>query len=136
MRRRHNVSCVFLLPWASARAQDVPPPPKPKDNGPSLELTMKFIQDKLNGQGKVNYVSIWHDSVNNVVNQRGRVANTMSDVEANAASCNFFANTLSEAPGTRCDRRLEFSFREIERLAVPSWADAIELCGGGNKDPF
>jgi hypothetical protein len=32
------------------------PPPKPADDGPSLEVTMKFIQDKLNGIGPVSYV--------------------------------------------------------------------------------
>jgi len=32
---------------------------------------MKFVQEKLNVQGKVNYVSILRDSVNNAVNQRG-----------------------------------------------------------------
>lgn len=35
--------------------QNVPPPPKPPDNGPSLEVTMKFIQDKMNEQGRVGY---------------------------------------------------------------------------------
>jgi hypothetical protein len=46
---------VSMLALGTGRAQDVAPPPKPADNGPSLEVTMKFIQDKLNEQGEVNY---------------------------------------------------------------------------------
>ncbi len=46
--------CIVAFAYECA-AQDVPPPPKPKDNGPSLEVTMKYIQDKLNGQGAVSY---------------------------------------------------------------------------------
>ena len=30
------------------QAQDVAPPPRPQDSGPSLEFTMKYIQDGLN----------------------------------------------------------------------------------------
>jgi hypothetical protein len=33
------------------------PSSKPADDGPSLEVTMKFIQDKLNGIGPVSYVA-------------------------------------------------------------------------------
>jgi hypothetical protein len=44
-----------MLALGTAWAQDVAPPPRPADNGPSLEATMKFIQDKLNEQGEVNY---------------------------------------------------------------------------------
>lgn len=39
----------------------VPPPPKPADDGPSLEVTMKFIQDKLNDIGPVNFAVYGHD---------------------------------------------------------------------------
>jgi hypothetical protein len=38
---------AFFLGLFSASGQDVPPPPKPKDDGPSLTDTMKFIEEKL-----------------------------------------------------------------------------------------
>jgi hypothetical protein len=39
----------FLMSALLLPAQRVPPPPKPADSGPSLEVTMKYIQDRLNG---------------------------------------------------------------------------------------
>jgi len=39
--------------------QSVPPPPQPaadKPAGPSLEVTLKFIQDKVNQQGEIDFV--------------------------------------------------------------------------------
>jgi hypothetical protein len=56
---------VYLMAFGigTARAQqNVPPPPKPADSGPSLADTMNFIQDKLNDL-KVTYMSYGHDNV-------------------------------------------------------------------------
>jgi hypothetical protein len=36
--------------------------PQPADNGPSLEVTMKFIQDKVNSVGLMKYVEYIHDN--------------------------------------------------------------------------
>jgi hypothetical protein len=36
-------------------------PPKPAEKGPTLEVTMKFIQDKMNDIGQVNWVEYYHD---------------------------------------------------------------------------
>jgi hypothetical protein len=47
---------VVFVAAAGLAQQEVPPPPKPPDNGPSLEVTMKIIQDKMNDQGDVEYV--------------------------------------------------------------------------------
>jgi hypothetical protein len=41
--------------------QQAPPAPKSADSGPSLEATMKFIQDKLNSIGPVKFVALTHD---------------------------------------------------------------------------
>ena len=46
--------------------QSVPPPPQPaadKPAGPSLEVTLKFIQDKVNQQGSIVYVESWNNAV-------------------------------------------------------------------------
>jgi hypothetical protein len=52
---------LFLAASIALAQQSVPPPPqpvadKPADNGPSLEATMKYIQDKVNQQGKIDIV--------------------------------------------------------------------------------
>jgi hypothetical protein len=50
----NKFTCILLLFVAApAFGQDVPPPPKPAD-GPTLEVTTKYIQDRLNGEGKVS----------------------------------------------------------------------------------
>lgn len=53
---------MLLITAAGLAQTPVPPPPKPPDSGPSLEVTMKFIADKLGEQGKLNYVAYYHDS--------------------------------------------------------------------------
>jgi hypothetical protein len=57
--------CFVVLATSAALAQQkktVPPPPKPADEGPSPEVTTKFIQDKMNSIGPVNYVVYTHDN--------------------------------------------------------------------------
>ena len=46
MKRVAGFTCLLLVATASV-AQNVPPPPKP-DPGPSLEVTLKYIEDRLN----------------------------------------------------------------------------------------
>jgi hypothetical protein len=40
----------------------VAPPPKPLDSGPTLEVTLQFINDKLNAQGRVGYLMTFSNS--------------------------------------------------------------------------
>src|SRR6202035_3609604 len=62
------------------------PPRKPKNKGPSLEATMKFIQDKLNSIGIVNLVLYGHDGIagSDWTNQE---AYEVSRVTADALAC-------------------------------------------------
>jgi hypothetical protein len=66
MKRCMMTICFAALAVSAALAQEkknVPLPPKPADDRPSLEVTMKFIQDKLNAVGPVNLVAYVHDNV-------------------------------------------------------------------------
>jgi hypothetical protein len=56
------LALTFATFVSTSGQQTVPPPPKPADSGPSLAVTMKFIQDKLNDIGKVSFVVFWHDT--------------------------------------------------------------------------
>jgi hypothetical protein len=84
MKRCLRTICFATLMASGALAQQKksePPPPKPQDAGPSLEVTMKFIQDKMNDQGTVGYV---------VTRNNGLVFRTyylISDVVADASTC-------------------------------------------------
>jgi hypothetical protein len=53
MRRYLITMFCMTLAISTALAQEktpMAPPPKPADEGPSLEATMKFIQEKMNGE--------------------------------------------------------------------------------------
>lgn len=54
------VSCaVFAVSTVTAQEARSP---KPADNGPSLETTMKFIEDKLNEQDALHFAVYTHDN--------------------------------------------------------------------------
>jgi hypothetical protein len=58
--------CLMLITASSVWAQEkkpVQPPPKPSDEGPSLQVTMKFIQDKMNQEGSVTFIQSSHDTI-------------------------------------------------------------------------
>jgi len=59
MKHCFMTMCFAVLAVSTVLAQErkaVPPPPKPTDDGPSREVSMKFIQDKMNDDGTVGYV--------------------------------------------------------------------------------
>jgi hypothetical protein len=47
---------LAVSPALPQQKKNVPSLPKPADNGPSLETTMRFIQEKMNEQGQVGYI--------------------------------------------------------------------------------
>jgi len=90
MKRCMMTVCFTALAVSAALAQEkktVPPPPKPADEGPSLEVTMKFIQDKMNDHGTVGYV-VTNSSLNGVLFRNYHV---ISDVVADASTCTLHA---------------------------------------------
>ena len=86
MRCLSAVWCVVLC-LATAMGQqkkDVPPPPKPEDKGTSLEVTMKFIQDKLNIIGPVGFTV----TANDPAGPWSEIyRHTLSNVVADAGTC-------------------------------------------------
>lgn len=116
---------IILAAFLSSvvHAQEVPPPPRPPDEGPSLEVTMKFIEDKLNGQGKVNYVLTRHDSRTNRVQDLGSISNTLSEANAKAEPCTLSFSSIYLSTADRVERRIDLSLREAEKLAVSPAAD-------------
>jgi hypothetical protein len=80
------LAAALFLGCVCAGGQDVPPTPGPKDEGPSLADTMKFIEDKLNSIGSVNYIGYAHDNLigNEWANKFGAQA---TNVRADVAAC-------------------------------------------------
>ena len=46
---------IVLIATTALAQKSVPPPPKPAPDGPSLEATMRFIQDKIEDEGDLNW---------------------------------------------------------------------------------
>jgi len=184
------LAAAFMLGCICANGQDVPPPPKPSDDGPSVADTMKFIEEKVGSIGRVNYISYTHDSIT------GRDATNKYSVEltnprANATVCRIdyhWRTTMNEQ--VLQEKDAWFSLKAVQEVLVktmeqdakecraktghPEWTDrvdppvfvlaikikdsdivfsdlydesltnriakalvhAVELCGGGSKEPF
>jgi hypothetical protein len=65
----------------------VPPTPKPADKGPSLEETMKFIQDKLNAVGPVNFAQYLHDNATGTDSTHVQLKIERTNVVADSGAC-------------------------------------------------
>jgi len=59
-----HTSLLCLALWR-LRKQPYSPPPKPADSAPSLAFTLKYIQDKITENGKMNYMAYSHDNIAN-----------------------------------------------------------------------
>jgi hypothetical protein len=189
MRPTINLFLIGSMFLSVVRAQDVPAPPRPKEDGPSLAETMRFIQEKLADAGSVNFITFAHDNVkgNDWAFSRTTAA---TNFRADPAACRidyhwlvkrndsteedkdawFMLKAVREIVLIPLDQRFkqidaqaghpEISARvdppvfvvwvkrsdgsnEInlydEALAnrvAKALTHAVELCGGGNKDPF
>jgi hypothetical protein len=67
--------------------QSVPPPPGPTDSGPSLAVTMQFIQDKLNDVGKVNCTVYYQSADGRTSDTQNDMCNETTNVAANPDQC-------------------------------------------------
>jgi hypothetical protein len=107
--------CVVALAVSVAVSQGkktVPATPKPADEGPSLEVTMKFIQGKLNEEGNFNYQAYMHDSVDG------------TDVPLNNFSVGVPTFEITEACGYTAKQKWTLGQGSAEKLAAQSDATA------------
>jgi hypothetical protein len=97
-----SLAVALFLTVGAAHAQEkkpVPPPPKPADEGPSLEATMKFIQDKVNGIGPINYVlEVHNDSTGE--NWTNHFRSQVTNFSADAIACRISYHWKAERDGT------------------------------------
>ena len=118
------VILAAIMAGATALAQQsVPPPPqpapdKPAVNGPSLEATMKFIQDKLNEIGTINFAGYVHDSSNNSDGVQ-KFSATFSNVVANPGACSLSYHRLIINNGqTEHNENVFINLRDVQSIAV------------------
>jgi hypothetical protein len=107
----------------SARASHpVAPPPKPTDDGPCLEVTMKFIQDKLSEMGPIAYsVSVRDPGVDmdpNVETWREEYSNVVADTQGCTIS---YRQQFSR--GNRQPENFNYSlyFKAVKKIRVQSF---------------
>jgi hypothetical protein len=89
MKRCLMTVCCAALAVSAALAQQkktAPPLPKPADAGPSLEVTMKFIQEKVTEQGKLNFAVLTHDDITGE-DGAARYSLEVSNLALDAANC-------------------------------------------------
>jgi hypothetical protein len=136
MVKRHLMTmCVAVLAVSAALAQEkktVAPPPKPADEGPSLEATMKFIQDKINGQGDVTRFSTFNGGGDTFINQTA--------VSADPAACRLRGSQRFFIAGETQTRELtfEFSFQDVKEITVEdeaAWRNSRDHENTTNSPP-
>jgi len=80
-------ACFFSgLTLTLSAQQPVPLPPQPAGSGPSLPVTMQFIQDKLNDLGQVSFV-VFLQGTNQGNTWTATVTNEISNVMADPNQC-------------------------------------------------
>jgi len=92
-----------LVAIGALRAQQaVAPPPRPVDNGPSIETTMQFIQDNA-AEGKLTYTAIVTDASQQGVEWRNKFTVEMSNLVADAGACRVSYHWRAEENGKVID---------------------------------
>jgi|SRR5580700_5439033 hypothetical protein len=103
MRRYPGLFCFAVLAVSTGLAQQktAAPPPKPAVEGPTLEVTMKFIQEKI--EAKAVRLLLWS----------GR-SESLSGVAADPANCSLTSTGYDDP-----EKMIAvFSFREVEKIEV------------------
>lgn len=181
---------LWLVPAAAAQTA-VAPPPQPPSSGPSLQVTMQFIQDKLGDVSKGSYIifsqnttdgstfsnSVTYELSNIVADQNqcrisfhqkntfnGRAAAgfdvwfTLHDVQdivvkpmaqyqtesdASMGQPNLIATSTSPLMTLLLVRHphgvvnsFPFTDADLADRVAKALTHAVELCGGGNTEPF
>jgi hypothetical protein len=119
-RRTLGLLIVMLIAALGAVGQSkVPPPPKPGDQGPSLNVTMQFIQDKLNNLGKVSWVEVKHNSKDGT-DARQSLVHELSAVVADAAACkiSLHRKVTSDNAANPFDYEMTLPLKMVENLSV------------------
>ncbi len=87
MKALHLILCIATSTMFSAAFAQESVPPAPADSGRTLAVTMQFIQDRLNEQGKINYALHTHDSSTNTDWPVYQISVEFTNVNADPVSC-------------------------------------------------
>jgi hypothetical protein len=113
-------NCIFVLPLllSMLRAQDVPPPPKPAGSSPSLEVTMKFIEENA-GEGKLSYTAFVSDSSQSGVEWNNKFTVEISNLVADASACRISFHWRAQVNGqVSDDSDYKLNLKEVRDIIV------------------
>ncbi|MGA3161547.1 MAG: hypothetical protein ABSC77_10040 [Terracidiphilus sp.] len=113
-----ELKAILTQDTAPAQPAAQPPAAAPTTSGPSLAETMKFIQEKLNGIGKVAFVFSNQNKSNGSTWTETRT-NEISNVVADQNQCRISYHRLAAAKGnTYKDENNVFSLRDVQQIVV------------------
>ena len=117
------VVCFAALLSAPALAQTaVPLPPKPADSGPSLEVTMQFLQEKLSDIGKVTFLSYTQNTRSGSYTSETD-SNEVSNVVADPSQCHISYHWKVIMDGRLDqDKQAGFSLRDVQDIVIKPYA--------------
>ncbi|MGD0292858.1 MAG: hypothetical protein ABSB30_03300 [Terracidiphilus sp.] len=106
-------------------------------NGPSLEVTMKFIQDKLNTVGTVNFAGYVHDAANNTDGVQ-KFSATFSNAVANPSACTLSYHRLVFNNGSReHNETVSINLHDVQNISVlpdeQDWQNYLVRTGDSTK---
>jgi hypothetical protein len=121
VRQTIGLALVMLMAGLAAVGQsEVPPPPPPADEGPSLVVTMQFIQNKLSNLGTVSWVVVTHNSKDGT-DMRQSLVHELSSVVADAAACKIsLRRRVTSDVMAPSDYEMILPLKMVENLSVMS----------------
>jgi hypothetical protein len=111
---------ILLLLWGTgfAAQRQETPPPKPSDDGFNLEVNMKFIEDKLNLLGRLNYIASFHDN-KTAEDGNNNFTSEITLVRANPQACRIDLHDAEHRDGEVVfDKEFWFSLKTVEDVVV------------------
>ena len=122
-----SLLCI-LGAWAAplaliAQVQNVPT--HQEDNGPSLEATMNFVQEKLSAQGTIFWVSTLQNTVTGAtIVPATKWSEAKSEIAANPQSCKLsFHQKSIMGSRTVVDKASFLSFKNVDKVEVMTLED-------------
>ena len=131
----------------------VAPPPRPTDatpapqnvtaasasateSGPSMTDTVKFIEDKLNAQGKVTYLLAYRDEGKGKTKKAREYADQNTGVAVDAGGWILrYQRIAYKGDQVLSHDDLSFSFKEIQTLEVMNFEDFLNLQAAADGHP-
>ena len=117
-------------------AQQPVAPPRPANNGPSLAVTMQFIQDKLNEQGKISYALYTHDNAKGEDWPVYQISIEATNFIADPATCRITWHKVTTNGGkVGIDRDFSLDLRDVQNIEVRTSTKEAKMEDTANGKP-